>query len=71
MHYQTPPVPALTNMAEVSEEDGLPKFIDPRSMEEVWAQKSAHTAELLSKHLKDVEVDLVSVCYNCFWFFLI
>lgn len=48
-------------MAEVSEEDGLPKFIDPRSMEEVWAQKSAHTAELLSKHLKDVEVDLVSV----------
>ena len=40
-------------------EDGLPKFIDPRSMEEVWAEKSAHTAQLLGHHLKGVQLDLV------------
>ena len=42
-------------------EDGLPKFIDPRCMEDVWAEKSAHTAKLLGHHLKDVTVDLVRV----------
>jgi hypothetical protein len=55
----------MSNLKEEEEpvevEETLPMHIDPRTMEEVWAEKSAHTQLLLAPYLNGCEVRCVCV----------